>query len=171
MKAMTSHRPVPSSHQSGLAMEPALRSTFLKELDQKQLEILAPLFEPFRAPASTIIFEQGEQTSYLYLILHGTVAIRYKPHDGSPITLTHLHSGDVFGWSAVVRNDTYTSSALTTTEIETLRVHCDDLKKFYQVNPELGYILLEKLAENVSPRWKNAREQIQVMFGGVLGQT
>ena len=149
-------------------METALRSTFLKDLDQKQLETLAPLFESFRAPASTTIFEQGEHTSYLYIILGGTVAVRYKPYDGSPITLVHLHSGDVFGWSAVVQNNAYTSSVLTTTELEALRVHCIELKKFCQKNPELGYIVLEKLAENVSPRWKNAKEQIQNMFEDIL---
>ncbi len=152
-------------------MEFAFRSTFLKDLDPKQLELLVPLFESFRASASTTIFEQGEPTSYLYLILSGTVAIRYKPYDGPPITLTHLHAGDVFGWSAVVRNHAYTSSALTATGIEALRVHRDDLKEFCQKNQELGYMVLEKLAENVSPRWKNAREQIRNMFGDVLGQT
>ncbi|MCL4529261.1 MAG: cyclic nucleotide-binding domain-containing protein [Chloroflexi bacterium] len=151
-------------------MKTALRSTFLKDLDQEQLEILAPMFEPFQAPASTIIFKQGEPTSYLYFLINGTAAIRYKPHDGSPITLTHLHPGDVFGWSAVVGNNVYTSSALATTEIETIRVHCKDLKRFCQTNPELGYIVLEKLAENVYPRWKNSREQIRNIFGEILSQ-
>lgn len=149
-------------------MESILRSTFFKTLDQKQLEELVPLFEPFCVPASTIIFEQGEQASYLYLVVSGTVAIRYKPYDGPPITLTHLHSGDVVGWSAVVGNSVYTSSALATTEIEAVRVHRSELKEFHQKNPELGYIVLEKLAENVSPRWKNAKEQIQNMFEDIL---
>jgi CRP-like cAMP-binding protein len=145
-------------------MSLALHSTFLKEFEPQQLHTIVPLFELFRAPASSIIFEQGEQTSYLYLIVSGNVAIRYKPYDGSLITLTHLHPGDVFGWSAVVGNNAYTSSALAVTDIETLRAHCDDLKRFRQENPEISFAFLEKLAEVVSPRWKNAREQIQRLF-------
>ncbi len=152
-------------------MTTALRSTFLKDLDQEQLEILVPMFEPFQVPASTTIFKQGEPTSYLYFIINGTVAIRYKPHDGPVITLTHLHPGDVFGWSAVIGNSAYTSSVLATTEIETIRVHCKDLKKLCQTNPELGYSVLEKLAENVYPRWKDSKEQIQNIFGEVLNQS
>jgi CRP-like cAMP-binding protein len=142
-------------------MKSVLRSTFLKDLDHQQLEIIAPLFEPFCAPAFEIVFEKGEYASYLYLILHGSVAIQYKPYDGPQITLTHLHSGDVFGWSAVIGNNAYTSRALVTNELEALRIHHSALKQLCHKYPGLGYIVLEKLAEAVSPRWKNAKEQIQ----------
>ena len=90
---------------------------FLKDLTPEQYNLLYPLFEPFTVPGGMVIFNQGDQAAHLYLILQGTVAILYKPYDGPKITLTHLHEGDIFGWSSVLGSCTYTSDAQSTTNI------------------------------------------------------
>ncbi len=73
-----------------------------EDLASDQLALLEPLFESYKCPPDTTIFEQGDLAEYLYLILEGSVSIRYKPYDGPPIKVTHLREGNVFGWSAVV---------------------------------------------------------------------
>jgi CRP/FNR family transcriptional regulator len=137
---------------------------FLKDLTSEQYDLLYPLFEPFIAESGTVIFKQGDQATHLYLIEEGRVAILYKPHDGPKLTLTHLHEGDIFGWSSVVGSDTYTSDAQSITRIETLRIRGSDLRRLYFEHPEVGRSVLEKLAEAVSPRWMNAKNQIRVML-------
>lgn len=92
------------------------------------------------------------------------MAILYKPYDGPKITLTHLHEGDIFGWSSVLGSSTYTSDAQSTTNIETLRIRGADLRRFYFEHPNAGRSVLDKLAESVSPRWMNAKDQIQNML-------
>ena len=87
-------------------LETLVNIPFLKNLPQEQFDLLAPLLKPLNVPSKTTIFEQGDQAEYLYLISSGTVSIQYKPYDGPKITLTHLHAGDVFGWSSVVGRET-----------------------------------------------------------------
>lgn len=137
---------------------------FFKDLTREQYALLSPLFEPFTVPARTVIFKQGDEATHLYIILHGRVAIEYKPYDGPKITLTRLHDGDIFGWSSVVGSSSYTSDALSTIKAETLRIRGADLKQLYTEHPNVSYSVLEKLAEAVSPRWINAKHQIENML-------
>lgn len=136
-------------------------NSFLKNLTPEQWNLLAPFFESVRASAGTAIFEQGDRATHLYVLLRGRVTISFKPHDGSQIVVARLRGGDVFGWSSVIGGRTYTSSAVCVTRVDALRIRGADLQRVCREHPQAGGRILERLAEVVSPRWKNAREQIQ----------
>ena len=131
-----------------------------RDLDSDILRMLQPLFEHYACPADTKIFEQGEPAEYLYLILEGTVEIRFKPYDGPPIVITSLTKGSIFGWSAVIGNAAYTSGAVCKDDCKAIRMSGQDLHRFCLQEPEAGYVVLELFADAVSSRWKNAKEQI-----------
>ena len=137
---------------------------FFQNLDPAQTALLKPLFEQFNCPPDTTVFEQGESASYLYYLIKGDVAIRYKPYDSPPITLTRLHAGDVFGWSAVIGSTHYTSSIISESQVEALRIRGGDLLALVREHPETGTIIMDHLASVVSSRWKNARAQVQSLL-------
>ena len=69
-----------------------------------------------------------------------------------------------YGWfvcAAVVVSSEYTSSALAIEELETIRIHGNELRKLCVEQPEAGKVVLERLADNVSLRWKDAHQQVQ----------
>jgi len=132
-----------------------------QDLDPEQIALLKPLFEQFTCPADTVIFEQDTPATYLYLLVKGEVIIRYKPYDGPPITLTRLRNGDVFGWSAVVGSPRYTSSIISESEVEAIRIRGNHLLKLFSDAPETGKVVMDRLARVVSPRWGNAQAQVQ----------
>ncbi len=140
------------------------KNPFIKDLTAEEYGLLARLFEPFAVPARTVIIKQGDAAAYLFLIQSGNVTLRYKPYDGPKITLTRLHEGDIFGWSAVVGHEVYTSDAVSTTPVRALRLHGGDLRQLCVDHPAEGSRILEKLAKAVSPRWVHARKQIQVLL-------
>lgn len=129
-------------------------------LEPEQIELLQPLFERYSCPANTLIFSQNSRAEYLYLILDGVVQIEYKPYDGPQIKLTKLSHGDVFGWSAVV-GPQYTSSAVSDSAVEALRIRGSDLRTLVNQHPASGQTILDLLARFVSSRWKNAQTQVQ----------
>ena len=135
-----------------------------QDLEPAQTALLKPLFEHFACTPETVIFEQGSPASYLYLLLKGDVVIRYKPYDGPPIILTRLRAGDVFGWSAVIGSLNYTSSLVSETRIECVRIKGIDLRALIREYPETGKIIVDRLARVVSPRWKNAHAQVQSLL-------
>jgi CRP-like cAMP-binding protein len=125
------------------------------------MDMLEPIFEPYRCAAGTVVLQQGMPADYLYLIVSGVAEVSYKPYDGNPITVTHVEKGGVFGWSAVLGSDYYTSSTIAIEPLEAVRVRGSDLRKFCVEHPEAGKDLLERLANSVSARWKDAHEQIK----------
>ena len=135
-----------------------------KDLDNEILQLLEPLFEPYSCTAEMAIFEQGDPAHYLYLVLEGTVEMRYKPYDGPPITITNLPQGSIIGWSAVVGNATYTSGAVCKEDCQAIRMSKRDLHKLCAKEPDAGRIILDLLAESVSSRWHDAKSQIQVLL-------
>ena len=139
-----------------------------KDVDANILEMLKPLFEPYSCPAEMVIFEQGDPAHYLYLVLEGTVEMRYKPYDGPPLTLTNLAQGSIIGWSAVIGNPTYTSAAVCKEDCQAIRMSSRDLHKLCAREPEAGRIILDLLAESVSSRWQDAQSQIQVLLNDTI---
>jgi CRP-like cAMP-binding protein len=88
----------------------------------------------------------------------------FKPYDGNPITVTHVEKDGLFGWSAVIGSERYTSSAIAIEDAEGFRVQGNELRKFCMENPEAGRDILERLADGVVSRWKDAHKQIKSLI-------
>jgi CRP-like cAMP-binding protein len=145
------------------------RVAFFQELDESQINMLRPLFEPFECQVGAVILQQGAPADYLYLVISGTVEMSFKPYDGSPFTLSYVEKGGFFGWSALVGSEQYSSSAIAVEDVEAYRVRGSALRKFCLEHPEAGVDILERLADGVSLRWRNAHEQIKSLI--VQGMT
>ena len=131
--------------------------------------MLRPLFEPFSCQVGTVILKQGAPADCLYLIISGTVEMSFKPYDGTSFTLSYVEKGGLFGWSAVVGSEKYSSSAVAVEDVEAFRVRGSALRTFCLEHPEAGVDILERLADGVSFRWRNAHEQIKSLI--VQGMT
>src|SRR5689334_1750804 len=110
------------------------------------MDLLRPLFEELSFRAGTVIFQQGEEAEFLYLVINGTVDMSFKPYDGMPMTISHVGKDSLFGWSAVVGSKTYTSSAIAIDTVKAFRVSGSELRKFCVEHPEDGKVILERLA-------------------------
>jgi len=145
------------------------RIVIFKELDEDLINLLSPLFEAFSCKPGTVIFQQGDLAEFLYLVIGGKVDMSFKPYDGIPITVSHVGKGGLFGWSAVVGSDTYTSTAIAIGNVKAFRVHGSNLRKFCQEHPKEGKAILERLADKVSARWKDAHKQVQsILLQGII---
>ena len=125
---------------------------FFKGLQPADIQLLAPNFAPQTWVAGTVIFEQADYAEYLYLVVSGEVTIRYKPHDGPVMTVTRVLPGGIFGWSAAMNNPAYTSAAVCSLDSEVLRIRGVDLRTICEKNPDLGKIILDRLAGVIAER-------------------
>jgi CRP-like cAMP-binding protein len=144
------------------------RVAIFKELDKDMIDLLSPLFEEFSCQPGTVIFQQGDEAEFLYLVTGGKVDMSFKPYDGLPLTISHVGKGGLFGWSAVAGSDNYTSTAIAIEAVDAFRVHGGNLRKFCREHPQAGKEILERLADGVSSRWKDAHKQVQsILFQGM----
>jgi CRP/FNR family cyclic AMP-dependent transcriptional regulator len=145
------------------------RLAIFEDLNEDLIGFLKPLFESYSCPAGTVIFQQGDRAESLYLVIDGKVDMSFKPYDGIPLTISHVGQGGVFGWSAMVGSDTYTSTALAIEDLEAFRLHGSRLRSFCREHPEAGQHILERFADGVSGRWKDAHRQVQsILYQGMI---
>jgi CRP-like cAMP-binding protein len=138
-------------------------------MNQSYTDLLQPLFQPYSCHSGVIIIQQGKPADYLYFIISGKVEVSFKPYDGLPITVSHVGKDGLFGWSALVGSESYTSSVTAIEDLETLRIEGSQLRKLCLEHPKAGKEILEKLANVVSSRWKNAHEKVKsILVNGMI---
>ncbi|HSG45826.1 MAG TPA: cyclic nucleotide-binding domain-containing protein [Anaerolineales bacterium] len=148
---------------SDLELNPLFR-----DIDKKYIDFLYPLFVRITCTKGTVVIQQGDAADFLYLIEKGAVEISYKPYDGETMTITHVGTNGLFGWSALVGSTKYTSSGIAIEDVDALRIRGADLRKLCVENPEAGKEILDRLASAVSTRWKDAHEQVRsILENGV----
>ena len=109
------------------------------------------------------IFEQGDPAEFLFVVVEGEVAIRFKPDDGPVLVVSRIKPGEVFGWSAAFGSGAYTSGAACTQPTVLMRVRGSDLKMLRENHPETGILILERLATSVAMRMEKTQDHSQVV--------
>ena len=144
---------------------------FFNGISTNDLALLAPFFTPRSFPTASTVFEQGDRSSYLYLVVKGSVVIRYKPEDGPVMTVAHVLPGDVFGWSAAMSNPFYTSGAVCEEDTSTVRILGKDLQRLCEKHPALGKIILERLTAVIAERKRTCKFDVTLMLENNLRHT
>jgi CRP/FNR family transcriptional regulator, cyclic AMP receptor protein len=137
------------------------RVATFSNMNQDYVKLLEPLVERFTCTSGVTVIEQGQPADYLYLIIDGKVQVTYKPYDGTSITVAHVEKDGMFGWSAVVGSRTYTSSVTAIEDLDTYRIHGNELRRLCVDHPEAGREILERIASVVSSRWSNSHQQVK----------
>jgi CRP/FNR family transcriptional regulator, cyclic AMP receptor protein len=138
--------------------------TLLDGLERDQVSLLLPILETCHFEENIPIFKQGQETSFLYILLSGEVVVRYKPYDGDELTIANVLPEGVFGWSAALGRTRYTSSAYSVTESKTIRIRVERLQSFCERNPEVGMILLDKLASGIAERLRSTHDEVLALL-------
>jgi CRP-like cAMP-binding protein len=136
------------------------RVNLFKELADDHLKLISAKFHRDTYSEDKVIFNQGDPAESLYVLLSGSVAIRFKPHDGETIHVTDVYEGDVFGWSAALGRHVYTSCAIATSACEMVYIKGADLRELCTSQPEIGVVILERLATVIAERLRNTHAQV-----------
>jgi CRP/FNR family cyclic AMP-dependent transcriptional regulator len=131
----------------------------LSELDPKQLRKLLPLAEEQQFHAGQVIFQEGDKSSFLHLIVRGEVALELVTADETARVKT-LHAGEAMGWSALTEGCQTHFQARALTPVSTVSFPGDRIREACERDPEMGYALLKRLLELVTERLDATRMQV-----------
>lgn len=140
------------------------QKSLFKDLSPADLNCLEPLLEPVCLAQNQVIFKQGKNAEYLYFLLEGEVVVNYKPYDGPELTVGRIRPGGVFGWSAILGRQFYTSIALAAVESSAIRIRGAELRELCEKRPQTGLAILGKLAEGIAKRLNSTHNQIFTML-------
>ena len=136
------------------------RFALIEGFSEEQVEILKPIIESVNYDTDQVVFRQGDEAVYLFFVLDGKVAIRFKPDDGPVLNVAEVDRGGVFGWSSALGSGSYTSTAVCSEGGLFIRLDGGDLKTLCQEHPETGILILNRLAGVIAQRLRGTHEQV-----------
>ena len=147
------------------------RFKLIEGFSDDQIDALSPLVKDINIKEDQIIFKQGERADFLYFVLEGKVTIQFNPDDGPVLCVAEVDEGDVFGWSAALGSECYTSSAVCVDRGVCIRMEGEELKKLCQDHPETGILILNRLAGVIAQRLRGTHEKVVELLHQGLNNT
>lgn len=104
-----------------------------------------------------LIFQQGDPTGHLFIILEGDVELSVKGLDGKKVLVNILHKGDFFGEVALLSGRTSSMTATASTDIRVLKIMSQEVMDMVSRNPRLAF----QLDEVMDVRRKRLQQQLE----------
>ena len=146
-------------------LEPLLAShPFLKDLDQKYIQLVVGCASNVRFEAEQYIFRENEEADQFYIIRQGKVALEIYTPDRGPIIIETLEDGDVLGWSWLIPpyQWRFDARALELTRAIALDGKC--LRTKCENDHDLGYELLKRFSSIVDQRLESTRFRLLDLY-------
>ncbi|MDP2226604.1 MAG: cyclic nucleotide-binding domain-containing protein [Moraxellaceae bacterium] len=127
-----------------------------------------------RYSAGDIVFRQGDDPDYLYLIRSGSVTVSQEV-GGRDVVLSYVSAGNYVGEMALLNDTPRTATVQATIQTEMLLLDAVTFKRVLAQNPEwravMGSRLLERVKSNVErEQLSGGSEIIRFLMGQGLGE-
>jgi CRP-like cAMP-binding protein len=170
-RTVTSKKPSEEETMAENALADVLsKNPWFQALAPKHFQALLAVATEKRWRAGQIIFREGDQADYLYLILSGQIALEiYVPGQGR-ITILTLGEAGLFGWSAVLPViGTRTAGARAMLDTWAVAFDSEGLRAACEADHDLGYHVYRRLNNVVAGRLSATRLQLLDMYAKSRG--
>lgn len=113
--------------------------------------------------AGESIFTAGSPADHLFIVLDGSVALRFQVsylEEKRNITLDRKSAGEAFGWSVFVEPSLYTLSAVAVEQSELMKIRKQDLDCLCAGNHHLGYVIMKNISEIIAERFAMVQNRL-----------
>lgn len=131
---------------------------WFNDLSSASVQQLSLIAETKSAEQDSIIYDDGGQHGYMYIILSGRIQIESTFPGYGFLPIHFAEPLDVIGWSSltpVVRQNPDCARALENSKL--LAFHAPELKQLCEVNHEIGFNIMNRLANIVASSLLNYR--------------
>jgi CRP-like cAMP-binding protein len=140
-----------------------------RNVDQKQLRVVAMMGESLTYRAKERLFEKGDEGDAAFIIIDGEVEV-LVPAGGGEQSVATLGKGEIFGELAVICDQTRSSAIAARTDLEALRLDRDVvlnlMREFPDISLEMVRILGGRL-ERTTRELSKARASLAGYADGV----
>lgn len=115
-----------------------------------------------------VIFEQGNNSNYIYLINKGIVKCHKIDESGKELTTALYKEDDLFGYASLLQNIPYQESATAIENCEIVAVPKEELKEVLNKNHRVNFDLINLLSDSIT----EIKDQLlQMAYGSVRKKT
>jgi CRP/FNR family transcriptional regulator, cyclic AMP receptor protein len=127
-----------------------LRSNELfKDLDEAELITLAGLTSKRSVPKNTLVINEGDISSTMYLIKSGKVNVTIGNDEGKEMIFTTLQVGDHFGELSLIDDEPRSANVIAIEKCEFIVLHRADFIPFLKQNSRLALGVINFLCRRI----------------------
>ncbi|MDD5772796.1 MAG: cyclic nucleotide-binding domain-containing protein [bacterium] len=121
-----------------------------KNLDNKELDVIAKIVKEEAYPSEEIIFSENMQGGRLFIIKKGTVKISKTLREGERQNLNILKENEFFGECSFIDSRPHSATAETLKNTDLFIIEKSDFDKLEETNPMCGYKVLRTLTLTIN---------------------
>ena len=134
------------------------KSELFSKVSPEEMKVLTPLSQEKTFSTGTIIFSQNAPAERVYLLDHGSVALKTVLSNGLEITYEMITKpGEPFGWSALIEPFRHTTTALCLEDTKAVVFNRKDLYRLFPQHPSLGFKIMRNLSILIAKRLERTR--------------
>lgn len=140
------------------------KSELFAVFSDAQIEKISKITDKQSFKALAHVYEHGSRAKYLFVVTKGLVSLReLQPGDQVGIAFEMREKGEMFGAACFMKPQQYTLTAVCLEDSELIAVDADKLADLCDADPQMGFILMKKIAQIYFERYKVAKRQLREM--------
>lgn len=120
-----------------------------KDLDDDTIQRIEKLTTEHTISKDNIVFYEGDDSKFLYLLVHGIIKLYKTSSNHKEIVLKYFHENELIGEVANFEQIPYPATAKAYTDVEILKIDFASLKEIIYSNPELSFIIQTSLIKKI----------------------
>ena len=131
-------------------MQTKLKDIYLfKNLCDDTLNRIAKFTSPVKLLKDNILFYEGDESKYLYLLTNGIVTLYKTASNDKEIVMKYFHPNELIAEVANFDNIPYPATAQAFTDSEVLKIDFEKLKEVIYSDPELSFVIQASLIKKI----------------------
>ena len=131
-------------------MNDKLKEIYLfKDLKDETLDRIAEFTTFLKLSKDNILFYEGEEPKYLYLLKKGIVKLYKTSSNDKEIILKYFHANELIAEVANFEQIPYPATAQSFTDTEVLRMDFASLKDILYSDPDLSFLIQKSLINKI----------------------
>ena len=125
---------------------------FLHGVDPGHLQQIASISEVCVYDSQEILFHEGEEAEYVYLVVSGKIMLELCPSTIYRKNLLSIGPGEMLGWSSFVEQRNYASTGVVVAPTQLIRIDGKQLRAICDKDPEFGYDFMHRIMRALAKR-------------------
>lgn len=123
-------------------------SIFAGLTDEQEANIEGIALRRF-VPKNTIVINEGDEASSMYIILKGRVKVYLNDRSGKEIVINDMAESDYFGEYPLFDGGRRSASIITVEDCEFLIINQDTILSVFRENPETAFTLIRDMVSRI----------------------
>lgn len=136
----------------------------LQGIRHDHLQMLADMGVMQHYSSQTTIFQENSLHRTFYLVVEGTIALDIHLPRRIPKRILTVGAGEILAWSAILSDGRMTTSAATLAPTQVIAWPASQLLKLCEDNHEIGFLIMQRIAQALSRRLTATRLQLLDMY-------